>query len=342
MADLRINDKKLWEELISKNEEIDVFFHPQYSEIFEKNGDGESCVAIKYKSDDNFILYPFLIRKIQETEYFDITSPYGYGGAYICGDNGIVTEFYEEFYDYCKLNNIVTEFVRFHLFQSKPELYTDTIKNTHLNLYVNTSKDFEITVKEYHRSVRKNIRRAQESGCEIVVDKDGAVLNKFYDIYIDTMKRNEASDYYFFKKEFFRNLIRLLNGNYIFFNVIYNKKIIATELVLFSKKYAYSFLGGTNSEFYEMRPNDFLKHKIIEWCNKNKIEKFILGGGYSKEDGIYKYKSKFTAEDDLKFYVGNKIISEDINKMLCESHREVKCLTKDIFYKKEYFPLYRS
>lgn len=342
MAELIINDKKLWKSLVRNNIDIDVFFKPEYSKLFEENGDGESNVAIYYESKDNYILYPYLIRKVNETCYYDITSPYGYGGFYQKGGNELVKDFQRNFYKYCKNNNIITEFIRFHLFQSNHTKYCGNIKNTHLNLFVNTTKIIETLYNEYHRSVRKNIRIATNSGCEVIIDNVGERLKDFYEIYIDTMKRNSANDYYLFKLEFFQKLLDLLKGNFIFFHVQYNDEIIATELVLYSKKYAYSFLGGTDSEYFELRPNDFLKHKIIEWAHEKKIEKFILGGGYSKEDGIYKYKRKFTTEPDLNFFVGNMVISENIYTKLNELYHINKNINKEDFYKKEYFPLYRS
>ena len=58
--------------------------------------------------------------KIEPNKYFDISSAYGYGGPLFefsdqCNNIGILEkEFFSVFSDYCKTNNIITQFDRFH------------------------------------------------------------------------------------------------------------------------------------------------------------------------------------------------------------------------------------
>ena len=116
-------------------------------------------------------------------------------------------------------------------------------------------------------------------------------------------------------------------------------KVIATELVLCSENYAYSFLGGTNEEYYAMRPNDFLKDAIIRWCNETGRNFFILGGGYHKEDGIYRYKRSFTKAPDVPFYIGRAVLNQPVYDRLVELRAAE---TPDFDREASYFPLYRA
>ena len=153
------------------------------------------------------------------------------------------------------------------------------------------------------------------------------------------MNRNNASNYYYFGQQYFEDIANLLPNNYIYFHVLKDNKIISTELVLFSERYAYSFLGGTIADYYDCRPNDFLKNEIIKWCYEQGIQQFILGGGYHKDDGIYRYKKGFTPDEDVPFYIGRHIFNQDIYQQAI-SKRQQADASFDI--NTPYFPAYRG
>ena len=159
--------------------------------------------------------------------------------------------------------------------------------------------------------MRKNVKKAVKNGLEIIIENQLEHLDDFLYIYNNTMDRNNANSYYYFGSRYFKNIAHLLPDNYVYFHVVKGGKIISTELVLCSNKYAYSFLGGTLTEYYEYRPNDYLKNEIIKWCNNTGRQKFILGGGYHRDDGIYRYKRSFTPDPDVPFYVGKFIFDKE-------------------------------
>ena len=91
-------------------------YFPEYLMLWELNGDG-IAKHFFYKCDYGIVLYPFLMRKINDLEFFqqmkideifyDITSPYGYGGPLVkpCNkiDRKLLLEgFIKEFSLFCK------------------------------------------------------------------------------------------------------------------------------------------------------------------------------------------------------------------------------------------------
>lgn len=332
------NDFELWNRIVKENSDIDVYYLPQYLELFQLNGDGKTQVAIVYIDKDNFLLFPYFLRKVKKSDYLDISSPYGYGGPMIKGNQIKINEFYLQFYKHCESNNIITSFVRFHLFDSCPSDFSGQIKNTNDVLIVNTNKKIEELFNEYNRSVRKSIRAAERNNVTVIIDEENKYLKEFYDIYIKTMQNNNANSYYFFSYEYFEKLIELLPNNIKFFHSIYENKIVASELILYSKRFSYSFLGGSLKEYIHMRTNNILKHKIIEWSHNNQIEYFVLGGGYEKDDGIFRYKQTFTKTEPIIFFIGKKIIMkkeyEEISKDFCAKNN---LKASEIVF----FPIYR-
>ncbi len=86
---------------------------------------------------------------------------------------------------------------------------------------------------------------------------------------------------------------------------------ISTELFLISESTMYSFLGGTDSDYFKLRPNEFLKINAIKWAKEEGLQYYMIGGGLSngKEDKLYLYKKKyFPFDDDIDFYTGRKIV----------------------------------
>ena len=181
--------------------------------------------------------------------------------------------------------------------------------------------------------VRKNVKRAEKYQLSFVLAHTKDRIDDFLKIYYGTMDRRNAEKKYYFDKKFFQAIdLKMKDNNRVFF-VSYEGKPVSTELVLISEENIYSYLGGTNPDYFEMRPNDFLKAKIIEWGHENGYKNYILGGGYGKEDGIYRYKKSFAPDGIKEFKIGSRVLNE-------EKYREI-CIQKGVEVKDDFIPAYR-
>lgn len=326
---------------------IDLYFNPNYAKVY-KDIDGNSDTFV-FECEYGKVVNTFILRMVQwEIEgqtYFDIVTPYGYGGPIaenVTDIKKLLNAYKTAFEKYCREKNIICEFIRFHLFDNvdvRENYYGETL---HLldNVVVDTTGDFETKIwMNYEYKVRKNVKKALKNNLQIVIERNLNNLDGFLSIYNDTMDRNNAESYYYFDRNYFENIAKFLPKNFMYFHVFKDSKIVSTELVLCSDDYAYSFLGGTFTEYYEFRPNDFLKNEIIKWCNQTGRKKFILGGGYHKEDGIYKYKRSFTPDPDVPFYVGRYIFNNEIYQKAIEAR---KIADKNFNEETIYFPKYRG
>ena len=324
----------------------DLYFNPNYARVYESI-DGKSDTFL-FQSPYGKIQNTFILRPIKweldGQKWYDIVTPYGYGGPIIleCNDIEKLMEGYQQaFTSYCQEKNIVCEFIRFHLFDNVDvrEHYYGQTANVLDNVVVDTALDYDTIWMNYEHKVRKNVKKARNNGLEICIEQNLNHLDDFLNIYYATMDRNQATDYYYFKRSYFEDIARLLPENYIYFHVMKDGVVIATELVLCSENYAYSFLGGTNEAYYAMRPNDFLKDCIIRWCSETGRKYFVLGGGYHKDDGIYRYKRSFTQLEDIPFYVGRAVLNQPIYDRLVQLRAEE---SPDFDRESNYFPLYRA
>jgi predicted N-acyltransferase len=180
-------------------------------------------------------------------------------------------------------------------------------------------------------------------GVTVEMDFRGAKLDEFMDIYSSTMQRRMASESYFFSADFFRTIINELPGQYAFFHAIKEGRMISSELVLISVRYLYSFLGGTLSEAFACRPNDLLKHHIIQWGLETGKTAFVLGGGYGGPDGIFRYKRSFAPDGEVPFFINKMIWNEGLYKEIMEMRRKHEA-SKGITWvpRPAFFPEYRG
>ncbi|OKP78419.1 hypothetical protein A3844_29075 [Paenibacillus helianthi] len=248
--------------------------------------------------------------------------------------------FYEEFNNYCIKENIVSEFVRFHPLIHDKEIYTKfmDVQTSNMNIYLDFD-DFnteEELLKSYKHSNRKSIKKAMQNGVSIIIDTDLVHFNEFFDIYNHTMNRNEADKFYYFSAEFFES-INKMRHNVVYFHAVYQNKIISTELLLFDGNCIYSFLGGTLSEYFQVCPNNLLKHKVSLWAKEKGIRYFLLGGGYTANDGIFNYKKSFAPLNEVPFFVGKKIHNKYLYDLLCSLRNMSNPNSIN-----NYFPQYRN
>jgi len=289
---LGVQDAEEWNRYLAKMDESqqDVYFRPEYYRLFENRNDGEAKCFV-YESGDSVSLYPFLQNEIRplgfnlDDEYYDIQGAYGYNGIVSNNtDPDFISEFYREFDQYCQEANIVAEFLRINplvksTIDQRPNFKVIMDRE---NVFVDLSCD-SIFETEFSYSTRKNVRKAIKNNLKFECfngnELDDIHLDAFHQIYCDTMDRNNADSFYYFNKDYFQSVARELASNALFMFVIYEDEIISCELVLHNSFIAYSFLGGTRHEFYQYRPNDFLKYNAILTMKEMGIRHFLLVGG---------------------------------------------------------------
>ena len=186
---------------------------------------------------------------------------------------------------------------------------------------------------DFEHKVRKNLKKAEASGLEIRIDTAGHDLTDFLRIYRATMDRNHAENEYYFSEDFYRQ-INTMNGHFAYFHVLYQGMVISTELVLMGTDTMYSYLGGTDEEYFAHRPNDFLKYHIIRWGFEHGYRQFVLGGGYGADDGIFRYKKSFAPEGIVRFYTGQAVFDSTGYDALCALRTDLP--------NSGFFPRYRA
>ncbi|KGK29126.1 GNAT family N-acetyltransferase [Cellulophaga sp. E6(2014)] len=318
-----------------------IYYNYEYLIYYENDQQNLRYFLLELHGEP-IVLMPFFMRRIDsnlklDNEFYDVITPYGYGGP-LFDEN--VKNYLEYFWNkvdaWYSRNNVVSEFVRFSLRQNSDN-YTGNLEHTLTNVRGLILEDQDKQWQNFVPKVRNNFRTAEKNNLSFVA-KIGSNISQndiveFHSVYIDTMKRNNASEIYFFSLEYFQNLIFSNTQN---FSIVFTEKdgvVISTELIIFWKDTMYAFLGGTRGDYFHLRPNDFLRVNIIKLASELKFKYYVLGGGRVDGDGLYKSKKAFFPKDeDPIFYTGRKIINSLVYSQLTQEHTSIKT---------SFFPAYR-
>lgn len=327
------------------------FAHPAYLALFARGRD-RACCAVS-TTDDATTILPFLLRPIDSDDEsvnpsrraFDASSPYGYGGPY--GTPGVdFASLLSGTARWMREEGVVSFFGRLALDSALPsELPSGAnVLSDSQNVVVDLTRDSEDQWRTYDHKVRKNVNKARRSDLSVEVRDTFTDVTEFARLYSSTMDRRQASTWYYFDAAFFESIERDLPGGYIAAEVRNAAGIlVSAELVLASDRYLYSYLGGTTSEAFELRPNDLLKHAVIDYGRSTGRVGYVLGGGLSADDGIFRYKRSFDRTGCIDFRRLTMVCDDAAyDTLVADRLAAARRTDADAHLQIGYFPLYRA
>ncbi len=323
----------------------DIYFDKNYGKLYEHIEKGKAHV-FEYKDENGKVSNQFIIReipsKIGENIYYDIITPYGYGGPIIekrikGKEEELLKKYEQEFKQYCKKNNIVSEFVRFHPIENNAidfkSIYSIQYLRPTLGTNLNISEN--PMEKEFSKSCRKTIRQVLKKGITYRVIENVEDFSEFKRIYYLNMDRKKADEYYYFDDEYFEKMNKYFHNNLIQVQAIYENKVVAAGLYFISNKTIHVHLSGTDTKYLHLSPAYILKYATVLWGKQKGYNLIHYGGGTSNslENSLYLFKKKFAQNTEFDFYIGKKIWNKEVYEKLCNN--------KGIDKNEEFFPAYR-
>ncbi|MBQ9756841.1 MAG: GNAT family N-acetyltransferase [Clostridia bacterium] len=339
-----------WDEIVKSFSKHDSYYLSGYVKAFERNGDGKAmliyfeddspektrAISVVMKRDISDF-QPFSNR-LQDNGFFDIVTPYGYGGFIIEGEN--VRQLKEEYEQFCKKEHIVSEFVRFHPILENWNGLDSVYDIVRLGNTVFMDTSAPETIWQNLTSKNRNmIRKAQKEGLKVFWGRDPQIIEQFIQIYNETMDKDSANDYYYFDKDFYESISEDLKHNALWFYSVKDDEIAAISIFLFCNGQMHYHLSGSKRKFSSLAPTNLLLYEAAVWASKNGYKTLHLGGGVgAAEDSLYKFKKAFNRNEDSAFCIGRKIFDNDTYQKLVDFRSEENSFDNN----SSFFPLYRA
>lgn len=344
-----LNEREKWDSIVRTFSTYDVYYLSGYVKAFQLHGDGKPLL---FFYDDGKVKGINVVMKrdisadkhfesiIEPNTYFDFATPYGYGGWLIEGDSDTSCLF-EAYRKWCKDNNIISEFVRFH----------PVLKN-----HVFSEKDYEViplgeTVAMdlsspdviWQNIISKNrnmIRKAVKNGVSIYNGRSPELYRVFKEIYNATMDKDNAEEYYYFNDEFYNSILDdLPNNAQIFYAQLEDGTIIAASIMITANGRMNYHLSGSRRDYQHLAPTNLLLYKAALWGCENGYKTLYLGGGVgSGEDSLFKFKRAFYKGDLNRFYIGKTMYDEEKYEELLA----IRLNEDESVEQSKFFPKYRG
>ncbi|WP_341201699.1 hypothetical protein [Planomicrobium okeanokoites] len=318
-----------------------LILNQNYGKLYEDVYKGK-CEVFEFQNSLGSVKHLFIKREVpnplEGVIYYDLITPFTYGGPVIEGCKeedkwDLINDFQNEFMMYCKENNIVSEFIRFHplLFNSMDFLHCYELD------YVEDSRGIDIS------------RHSNPVAEGFSVDSIEKVLEAFkqglsYEIFLD---EDKSEDFNLFLKsignhsschssKFFEGCKQIIEDHLVFVEVRLNEEVVGMGMGYIFDKILTTHIFITNELGENLNAAFVMHYGLAVWSKSNGIETIHLAGTWfnKSEDENAAFKENFDVLSDYKYCIGRKIWNETVYEKLCDRAEIEKYI--------DYFPAYRS
>lgn len=336
---IEVADKQAWENTIKAC----IFYDIYHTHFYHSLESSFPSVLFVSEFNDELIVFPFKVRNIEDTGYFDLTSVYGYCGPISNKRFSTLSEehfafFHAAFTEFCRKNYIVSVFSRLHPLCDYGNFFraSGEVADINKTVVIDLRQSPESHLKNYRKSTRHEVRYLREKNFVVVEKKGPENINHFIEMYYKTMEKVRAFDRYYYDKDYFHGFLN--NDDYEVILLSVEKDGVFTAGAIFTVvgNVMQYHLATTAEDFIKDAPMKLVLDEARLLAIKKNLHFLHLGGGFAgrDNDNLYLFKSGFS-KMRLQFSVWKHIT--DINQYN-------KLVTYNDIWRKvnNFFPLYRN
>lgn len=285
----------------------DIYYRKEYAGLY---ADEESTVfEYEYREKDCWLINLAIKRPITRIGgetcpegFYDLETPYGYGGFCTNSeDRDFISRALDQYRARCREENIIAEFFRFHPFNDFPVRFADVF-----DLCVH-DRDVVVVPLGPSRTERwaacssstRNILRKCARTQRFSETDD---IDRFMDLYGQTMEKNRADHFYYFTRAYFEQLLRISGVRLC--RVELENECPAMGIFMCTDGIAHYHLSANSPSRMKLNANYFLLDEAFEEARGWGAGYFLLGGGRTNapDDSLLMFKRKFSGET-RPFYI---------------------------------------
>ena len=283
--------------------------HPFYVKADAKRDPFLVPTFFVFTEGEEFFYHGFLLGKIESTNFYDIQSPYGYGGPIASSEDlEFLAMAWEHYKDWCLRNNVLVEFVRFHPLLQNWYYYNGDVVDDRRTVWIDLELDDLLS--SYVTRARTAIKKAQKAGLCIEWVDPKKYIDVFFQHYSDAMLELGADEFYLFPKEYHKELLNWDASKLALCKR--DNKIVGASLFLLKTSLMEYHLAFTLLEGKKLSANNLILHEAALLGKKLGLKKFHLGGGTGgdEKNPLLFFKEGFSDQRSF-FKTGKKIYRQD-------------------------------
>jgi hypothetical protein len=331
----RAEERNAWESLVRNSAWSDTYYRPAYAASYQS--ENQKLNALLLDSGERRFLLPFAFRPLSALPFapdfsgFDISTPYGYGGLMPVEQGPIsreeAAELVSRLQAWCKREGIVSCYVRLHPLFAQQEWFNGiqldgvTLQDVGPTMSVeldewDEEQGMPVTLPKGRRDKARWARR--KLALELITcEKPGSAeaLSQFVELYNGTMDRRQASNFYYFKDNYYHSLAQGLGADMAIVLARYEGRPVAAGIFFADAHYAHYHLSGSTDEGRKFHGPAVVVLKAAEWARSKGCQRLHLGGGLAPNDSLFQFKETFggkTFEYCALKIVGDSTVYSDL------------------------------
>ena len=334
-----IVEKQDWVNALNNVDSYDFYHTYDYHHLSKT--ESENPILLEYIEDDKIIIIPFLLRKIFETSYFDLTSVYGYSGPLVKNIDAAFdnSKFLKELRLFFEQQHIIAVFSRLHPFFDEQDFVLSNlgqIQQLGKVVNIDLTKDTTEQRQEFSKTTKRYLNKTRKV-CFVKKEVTDRTIEVFKDLYYENMDRVKAEKSYYFSKDY---IVEFLNSKDFDAEILFavleeTNEIISGAIMVKTNNIVQYHISGTRDKYLHLTPIRILIDEMRIMATEQKYTFFNLGGGLgSAEDSLFTFKASFS-KDFKVFEVWKHIINPNVYNNLVNEYA-------DMNVNQNYFPLYRN
>jgi len=317
------------------------FYHlPEYVRL-----DGEwnraQPMAFLARSGDEELFIPYLLRRCEVEEVYDVVSPYGYPGLLLSDAARRSPRFAREAMR--RLSETLREMGACSAFFRMHPLLSDGLSDLFPEGFFTPAGEtvaMDLTLDEggLWKGIREGhqwtIKKCKRLGFVARMVSLRAYVECVMEIYRETMDRVQAKESYYFGRDYFARLAEM--PGHVHCGVVESEGRPAAACIFFEcGGIVQAHLGGTRSEFLNKSPFHLLLYSAAEWARSRGNRYLHIGGGVGgSNDRLLQFKRGFSP---LRFPFSTLRLVTDEGK-----YRELTTRRAQAAAVSDFFPAYRA
>jgi hypothetical protein len=296
---LSLDQKEQWDAIVSSMNRYDFYHLAEYHRL-EYSG---QSLLLHFSSNEISLALPVILRPVEGTAYYDLTSVYGYSGPLSNRETlseQIVKDFQKELLHFLDSQQIVSVFSRLHPLFSNQEFILSglgEIVDTNQTVGIDLNLSVQEQKKQYAHSVKNQINRLKRRNVIVKKEHTKEAIDLFIGIYRENMQRVNASNMYFFPNDYFYRFMEELPAS--LFLAYYKEQAICGSMFTICNGIVQPHLSATLNEYLHWSPLKLVWDNIRLDAVEKKEKWLHLGGGVGgTDDTLFQFKAQFS---DLRF-----------------------------------------